>query len=87
MLNLDISDRHKYGPKIKCSLSCEKEFSAILIHNDLLGTFDPGLVSYASVTRYIPETKFADSNRPVTFTELEPEYNDCDEIVLLALIE
>jgi hypothetical protein len=65
----------------------KKELSAIAIHHDLVATVGPEAVSYSSVTRYLREAMFVSSNSPATVPEEEPQFDDCDQAILLALAE
>jgi hypothetical protein len=64
-----------------------KELSAIAIHYDLVATLGPGAMSYSSATRYLREARFVSSNSPANIPEAEPQFDDCDQAILLALDE
>jgi hypothetical protein len=44
-------------------------------------------VSDSSVTHYLREAIFASSNSPANIPEVESQFNDCDQAILLALAE
>jgi hypothetical protein len=64
-----------------------KELSAIAIHHELVATLGPEVVSYSSMTRYLHEASFVSSNSPATMPLAEPQFDDCDQAILLALTE
>jgi hypothetical protein len=61
--------------------------SAIAIHHDLVPTLGPEAVSHSSVIRYLREAKFVSSNSPANIPEAEPQFDDCNQAILLALVE
>jgi hypothetical protein len=59
----------------------------VAIDEDLTVALGAEEISYASVTRYLREAKFATSNREITFSEPIRASDDCDQAILLALDE
>jgi hypothetical protein len=64
-----------------------KELSAIVIHHDLRAKLGSEAVSYSSVTRSLHEAIFGSANSPRNVPETEPQFDDCDQAILLALTE
>jgi hypothetical protein len=64
-----------------------KELSTIAVHHDLVATLGPAAVSYPSVTQYLRNAIFVSSHSPVNVSEAEPQFDDCDQAILLALAE
>jgi hypothetical protein len=64
-----------------------KELSVIAIHHDLVSTLGPEAVSYSSVTCYLREAIFVSSNSHANIPEAEFQFDDCDQAILLALVE
>jgi hypothetical protein len=64
-----------------------KELSATAIHHDLVTTLGLEAVSYSSVTGYLRAAIFVWSNSHVNIPETEPQFDNFDQAVLLALAE
>jgi hypothetical protein len=62
-----------------------KELSAIAIHHPLVATLGTEAASYSSVTRYLREVVFVSSNYHANIPEAESQFDDCDQVILLAL--
>jgi hypothetical protein len=61
-----------------------KELSAIAIHYDLVVALAREPVSDSSVASYLYEIIFVSSNCPANIPEAEPQFEDCDQAILLA---
>jgi hypothetical protein len=64
-----------------------KEFSAIVIHHDLVATLGREEVRYSSVTRHLREARFVSYDSPANIPDAEPQFDDCDQTLLLTLAE
>jgi hypothetical protein len=62
-----------------------QELSAIAICHDLLATLGQEAVSDSSMTHCLRLVTFVSSNSPANIPETEPQFDDCDQAVLLAL--
>jgi hypothetical protein len=61
------------------------EFSAMEIHSDFVAILGQEAASYSSMTRHLPEAIFDSSNHPAKVPEAKPQFDGCDEAILLAL--
>jgi hypothetical protein len=62
-------------------------WTATAIHEELVATLRVEAVSYSSVTAYFREARFSPSIPLATCSEPNPEPDDSDNIILLALAE
>jgi hypothetical protein len=64
-----------------------KEVSAIVIHRDLVATLRSEAINHSSMTRYLREGLFVSSSSLTNIHEAEPQFDDCDRVILIALAE
>jgi hypothetical protein len=62
-----------------------KRFTSLAISRDLKATLEEEVVEYQSVVPYLREARCALPNSPKTVSEPEPQLNDSDNAILLAL--
>jgi hypothetical protein len=64
-----------------------KELSAVAIHHDLRATLGPEAVNYLSMIHCLRQAIFISSKSPANIPETEPQFDDSDQAILLALTE
>jgi hypothetical protein len=64
-----------------------KGMSAREIHDDIVATLGPDVVSYSSVTRYLREARFPPSKPEPRPADVQRDLDDSDQAILAALEE
>jgi hypothetical protein len=75
------------GSKINCLVLREEGMEATAIHKELVATLRVEAVDYPSVTAYLQEARLSPSISLATYSEPNPEPDDSDNVILLALGE
>jgi hypothetical protein len=60
------------------------EFSAITVYHNLIATLGTEPINYSSVTRYLRKAILVSSNSLANIPEAKPQFDDCDQAILLA---
>jgi hypothetical protein len=55
------------------------------IHDDIVATIGPDVVSYSSVTRYLREARFPSSKSEPHPANVQRDLDDSDRVILIAL--